>query len=565
MLKQKIFFLFMLLFCFVFQGVAGAASLYYILDGSGSMWGRIDGEMKIVAAKRVMTRLISEMPAGVDSGLTVYGHRRKGDCSDITEIIALGPLDREKAISAIDLIKPKGKTPIAASIKQVAEQLRGMESETTIVLVSDGIETCGGDPCALTKILKESGIKFIIHTVGLDVDKAASDQLACIAAAGGGSYFSVANAGELLDTLSLVQKSILSQTPIGVPEPAPEPEEIKQPVSVAGSSKSVRIKIKRPGRISFKYQSWLKKPYYWKLIDPETGAEKGSFQTLETTMVPVGEYQLAWKQDQHHSSEVILAEVVKVESGEEVEIPLFTALRLNLPTWVNKPYFWALHDPQTGEEVVRFEKVEPYLVPAGAYDLVWQQHQHHCPRVVLQRVNLEPDKLNDVEVSTAFNPVPADWVQKKIYYWELKKIDEKNAKTEVLKFSGQFTPQMVSAGRYQLAYRFSQHGSTSSLLGEVEVATGEMNEFAINTGVAFILPAGVVSPYLIEFVELDKSGNEGRKVQLNGDYLKGKFGPIALAPGTYKINYQQKQHGSAKVTIVESFALPAGNLVEIEL
>ncbi len=565
MLKRKILFLFTLLFCFAFYSLAGAASLYYILDGSGSMWGRIDGEMKIVAAKRVMTRLISKMPAGVDSGLTVYGHRRKGDCSDITEIIALGPLDREKAINAIGLIKPKGKTPIAASIKQVAEQLRDQESETTIILVSDGIETCGGDPCALTKTLKESGIKFIIHTVGLDVDKEASEQLACIAAAGGGSYFSVANAGELLDTLSSVQKSIVSKTPIVVPESVPEPEEIKQQVSAAGSSKSIKIKIDRPGRISFKYQPWLKKPYYWKLIDPETGVEKGSFQTLETTIVPVGEYQIAWKQYEHYSSEVTLAEVVKIRSGEEVEIPLFTALRLNRPAWVKKPYFWALRDPQSGEVVVRFQKFEPFLVPAGAYDLIWQQSEHYAPSVILQRVNLEPDKLNDVEVSTAFNPVPADWVQKKIYYWELKKIDAQNSDRVVLKFMGQFAPQLVPAGRYQLSYHFSEHGSTSSFLGAVEVAAGEMNEFSLNTGVAFILPVGVAPPYLIEFVDLDKSSDQGRKVQLNGSYLKGNFGPIALAPGTYKINYQQKQHSSAKITIVESFELQAGNLVEIEL
>ncbi len=348
-----------------------------------------------------------------------------------------------------------------------------------------------------------------------------------------------------------------------MPEPPAEPKEIKQ--QVAGSSKSIKIKIKRPGRISFKHHSWLKKPYYWKLIDPETGEEKGSFQTLKTTMVPVGEYQIVWRQSEHGSSEVILAEVVKIKAGEEVEIPLFTSIRLNLPSWVNEPYFWALRDPETGDEVVTFKKLEPFLVPAGDYDLIWRQTEHSASSVTLQRVNLEPDKLNEIEVTTAFNPVAADWAQKKIYYWELKSPAEKDSKKSVAKFSERFAPQLVPAGSYQLIYHFSKHGSSDSLLGEVEVTAGKMNAFSVNTGVAFILPKGIAPPYRIEFIELDKQGNQGRKIQLNGSYLKGNFGPIALAPGTYKINYQQQQHGSSQITIVESFDLPSGNLVEIEL
>jgi Ca-activated chloride channel family protein len=74
--------------------------------------------------------------------------------------------------------------------------LKSREGETTVVLVSDGKETCEGDPCALVKELKASGIKFTMHVVGFDVTPEETKQLECIAKAGGGEYFAAKNAGE---------------------------------------------------------------------------------------------------------------------------------------------------------------------------------------------------------------------------------------------------------------------------------------------------------------------------------------------------------------------------------
>ncbi len=553
-----------------FFSLSHATSLYYILDGSGSMWGRVDGETKIVAAQKVMIGLVDAMPTEVAVGLTVYGHKRKGDCSDITEIIPLGPLDREQAVQAIRSIKPKGRTPIADSIKQVVDNLKGQEDETTIVLVSDGIETCGGDPCAVTKSLKDTGIKFIIHTVGFDVDKKASEQLACIARVGGGSFFSVANAQDLLETLTTVQKSVVSKTPVVVPPPPSVPEQIIQ--KTTSSSTSLKIKVKRPGKITFSLPSWwsslplgMQTPKSWKLIDPETGEEKGTFNSLKGTKVPAGEYQIVWQQHAHRTSPLILSEVVTVKAGEESVVPLLTSMQFNLPSWVKEPYNWKLIDPETGEDVYKSSLLEPCLVPAGEYTLVWRQDAHYSKDVLLPPVNLEVDKLNIIEVSTAFNPVPADWMPKRVYSWELREISEDGKGETVVKFADDFDQQLVPPGKYHFVYHFSNHGTSDSLLGEVEIAAGKMNEFMINTGASFILPEGEPLPYYVEFIELDKNGNEGKKVWLKGGYLRETLGPIALSPGTYKINYQQKQHNSSIITIVESFALPAGNMVELEL
>ena len=562
MFRKKIFTgIFVILFCLC-HIPAEAALLYYILDGSGSMWGRVNGEMKIVAARKVLTQLIMEMPDDIEYGLTVYGHRKKGNCKDIEEIIPPAQGDRTVAVKAIETIIPKGKTPIAASISQVAQRLKGRESEVTIVLISDGIETCDGDPCAVTKALKEAGIKFVIHTVGLDVDREASRQLTCIAKAGDGRYFSASNASELLESLSIVQKSVVEKTPVTMPE-APEQKVIKQAVS--SSSKSVRIKVNRPGKIRFVTPSWLKKPRYWALIDPETGKEKGRFNSLGTTVVPVGEYQIAWRQYEHGSNVVTLGEVVRIRAGETVEVPLATSIRLNVPSWVKSPRYWALKDTETGARILQTNKLEPFLAPAGEYDLVWCQSEHHAIPVTLMRVRLEPDRLNDITVSTAFHPVPAQWVQKKVNYWGLRSDTEHGTGKWIARFKGFFTPQLVPSGRYRFVYSLSEHGTSESFLGHVEIKTDAMNEFQLNTGVAFILPQGEKPPYLVEIISLTKQGKPVGKVKLHGRYLGENFGHIALAPGTYRIKYRQKEYGATTITLVDSFDLPDGVIAEIEL
>lgn len=175
----------------------------FILDGSGSMLGDAGGEPKVAAAKRVMKDLLRriELPADTKVGLTFYGHRRKGDCADIERLAPVAYGERARLTPAIDGLSPKGKTPIADSLRIVGESLRRKEGATSIVLVSDGIETCGKDPCAVAKALREQyGIDVTIHVVGFDV-KEGQEQLQCIAKAGGGEFRTAIDAAGLAKVL----------------------------------------------------------------------------------------------------------------------------------------------------------------------------------------------------------------------------------------------------------------------------------------------------------------------------------------------------------------------------
>ena len=172
-----------------------------ILDASGSMWGQLEGENKITIAKKVLKELINGLPKDTSVGLIAYGHRDKGDCKDIETVVPPGPVNKKLLSEKIDAISPKGKTPITDSVNQAFEIARGSENAATVILVSDGLETCGGDPCEAVEAAKASGVKFVMHVVGFDVAREDVSQLECAAQAGGGLYLSATNAGELSSAL----------------------------------------------------------------------------------------------------------------------------------------------------------------------------------------------------------------------------------------------------------------------------------------------------------------------------------------------------------------------------
>ncbi len=179
---------------------ASASDLILILDASGSMWGQIDGENKIVIARSVLGPLIEGLPEDQRVGLIAYGHRREGDCSDIELVAPLGPLDKVSLKATLNAIQPKGKTPLTRSVQEAFAVIERGDG-ATVILVSDGLETCDADPCAAVAAAKERGIDFVLHVVGFDVVGEDVSSLECAAQAGNGLFFSAENADQLAAAL----------------------------------------------------------------------------------------------------------------------------------------------------------------------------------------------------------------------------------------------------------------------------------------------------------------------------------------------------------------------------
>jgi len=176
-----------------------------VLDASGSMWGQIDGKAKITIAQEVIGDLLQSLPADQELGLTVYGHRRKGDCSDIETMILPGGDTRNAIMMAVSAITPKGKTPLSAAVIQAAQALKYTEERATVILVSDGRETCELDPCEVGRNLEKAGIDFTAHVIGFDISNAKDRaELQCLAEETGGSFRTASNANELNDALQVI-------------------------------------------------------------------------------------------------------------------------------------------------------------------------------------------------------------------------------------------------------------------------------------------------------------------------------------------------------------------------
>lgn len=178
---------------------SGRPATVLVLDASGSMWGRIGERTKIEIAREAVSTMLERWDGDTDVGLIAYGHRRKGDCADIELLQPPGPLDAGTLRARIEALQPKGMTPIGESVRRAADALRSTERKATVILVSDGEETCGADPCALGAELEAGGVDFTAHVIGFDLDERgpAREQLACLAQATGGLFLDAADAAQL--------------------------------------------------------------------------------------------------------------------------------------------------------------------------------------------------------------------------------------------------------------------------------------------------------------------------------------------------------------------------------
>ena len=212
-----------LLVCAAVSSVQAEERSMLVLDASGSMWGQVDGKPKIDIARDALKTLVAAWPEGRSVGLVAYGHRHKDDCADIETLLPAGAVDAAKMGAIVDGLTPKGKTPLSAAVKHAAEALKYTEEKATVVLISDGVETCNLDPCALGTELEKLGVDFTAHVIGFDVNKVEDQKgLRCLAENTGGKFISAANAGELKTALEQTAKA-------PEPEPAPPPETKPEP------------------------------------------------------------------------------------------------------------------------------------------------------------------------------------------------------------------------------------------------------------------------------------------------------------------------------------------------
>jgi Ca-activated chloride channel family protein len=184
------------------QDQQAPSPIIFIYDASGSMWADMEGNTKMQIAADVLAEAVDKLPENQPLGLVAYGHRRKGDCTDVEFLVDVNSGTKAAVNQSVKAIKPLGKTPLAHSAEQVIAKLRTTKSKATIILITDGIESCGGDICAVITAAKAEGLDFRLHIIGFGLKEGETEQLKCAANAGDGKYYDAADAGGLSEVLN---------------------------------------------------------------------------------------------------------------------------------------------------------------------------------------------------------------------------------------------------------------------------------------------------------------------------------------------------------------------------
>ncbi|MFZ5657895.1 MAG: VWA domain-containing protein [Pseudomonadota bacterium] len=184
----------------------GPTRVLLMLDASGSMAARLGASTKMDAARSALTEFVEGLGGETQVALRVYGHTgdntpagKPESCRGTALVHPFSPLDVAGFRSAVASFQPRGWTPIATALQAAAGDFpKDTGGRNVVYLVSDGEETCGGDPAAAARALRESGIAVTVNVIGFGVDGKAAAQLRPIAAAGGGEYLAADTASALI-------------------------------------------------------------------------------------------------------------------------------------------------------------------------------------------------------------------------------------------------------------------------------------------------------------------------------------------------------------------------------
>ncbi|MBI4747041.1 MAG: hypothetical protein HY774_01010 [Acidobacteria bacterium] len=191
---------------------SSAGIIYIIFDASGSMAAKLpDKRSRIDAAKEVLHGFVSKDFSGHELALRVYGHRKKEDCTDSELLIPIGPPEKvvQSFKTMIQRIVPLGRTPITFSLIEALKDIGERQAE--IILITDGIESCEADPCALVQEWRAKNIQVKVHVVGFGVDEKAKKTLGCISTAAGTQFHDATTAPALAEELAKIHQKTVKQ------------------------------------------------------------------------------------------------------------------------------------------------------------------------------------------------------------------------------------------------------------------------------------------------------------------------------------------------------------------
>lgn len=187
--------------------------ILFVFDGSQSMSGYWESDMKINIARNFLIHVVDSLETlpNVQMGLRVYGHQSPvvlQDCKDTKLEVTFDINNAHKIRQKLRFVKPLGNTPIAYSLDQCAEDFPPCsDCRNIVIMITDGIEECGGDPCEVSRRLQSKGITLKPFIIGIGIDPEFKKTYDCV-----GYFFNAAKEENFENVLRVVITQALNTT-----------------------------------------------------------------------------------------------------------------------------------------------------------------------------------------------------------------------------------------------------------------------------------------------------------------------------------------------------------------
>lgn len=186
--------------------------ILFLFDASQSMYARWETNTKYEVAKSLLSEMVDSLQQldNLELALRVYGHTKRyppQDCDDTRLEVPFGSKNGFSIKKRLNEISPSGTTPIARSLEACGSDFPKSQARNIIILITDGIEECNGDPCAVSAMLQRKGIVLKPFVIGLGLDKDFIKSFDCV-----GNYFDATNETEFRKAFNIVITQALNNT-----------------------------------------------------------------------------------------------------------------------------------------------------------------------------------------------------------------------------------------------------------------------------------------------------------------------------------------------------------------
>lgn len=219
-LLRNLFPFLVLVLALIFSGSAVAqrkapelpTRILFLFDASQSMYARWESDIKYEVARKLLSEMVDSLQQydNLELALRVYGHTKRyppQDCDDTRLEVPFGNRNGPKIKQRLIDLKPSGTTPIARSLEECGKDFPKDAARNIIILITDGIEECNGDPCAVSAILQRKGIVLKPFVIGLGLGKEFLKTLECV-----GNYFDATNEDQFRKAFDIVITQALNNT-----------------------------------------------------------------------------------------------------------------------------------------------------------------------------------------------------------------------------------------------------------------------------------------------------------------------------------------------------------------